>query len=93
MKKELITSTILFGLIFSGAMYFSPECSAKSVRLSRKGKKEIYFLDVAASSFDMKQYDLAIEYYNKALEINPRNSETYTKGEMQNTCLGIIKMQ
>lgn len=77
MKKQIYTLAILFGLLVNQVAFTCSSCYA--AKLTRKQKKENMLLDVAKASFDEKQYDTAIEYYTKALHLNPDNAETYSK--------------
>ena len=91
MKKKILTSAILLGLLIGETSCFTPVCFAKISLFSRREKKEAYYFDVATSSFDMKQYELAIEYYTKVIALNPQNSEAYTKRGNAKYMLGQYK--
>lgn len=90
MKKKIFITALAISILIGEAACFNPAVAAKT---TRKQKKEASYLEVAAASFESKQYDTAIEYYTKAIELNPRNAETYTKEEMLNTYQDISKMQ
>ena len=68
MKKKLLTSVLLISFLAGGTTCVS---EAFGAQLTRKQKKEVKLLDTASAVFDMKQYDLAIEYLDKAIEVNP----------------------
>ena len=76
MKKKVLTSVILFGLLVSNVTLFQPVYAA---RMTRKQKKEASYINTAQASFNSKQYDLAIEYYTKAIGLNPENADSYAK--------------
>lgn len=60
--------------------------------MTKLQKKENYLINVANSGMDSKQYDIAVEYYTKVLEINPQMLKLMPKEEMQNIFLANIKM-
>ena len=74
MKRKIFTILLLAGFL---AAYCTP--CVYGARLTRKQKKEAVLINVAQTSFDEKQYDTAIEYYTKALELNPENADVYAK--------------
>ena len=77
MKNKILTAAILMGLLAGQTSYFLP--SAYAARLTRTQKKEQVFTNAAWTSFQEKHYDVAIEYYTKAIEVNPDNAESYAK--------------
>ena len=90
MKKKILTSVLLIGLMASGISILAP-ASYAAQKLTRKQKKENQYLETALSAFEMKQYDTAIEYYTKAIELNPTNSESYAKRANAKYLLGNYK--
>ena len=88
MKKTFLTA-IIFGLLISQAACSSN--SAFAAKLTRKQKKEATLISAAQASFDEKQYDVAIEYYTKAIEVNPQNADSYTKRGNAKCWLGHYK--
>ena len=68
MKKSILTTILILGI---AAGEFSCIAQAKMTKLQ---KKENYLINVANSGMDSKQYDIAVEYYTKVLEINPQNA-------------------
>ena len=90
MKKKILTSLLLIGLMASGISILAP-ASYAAQKLTRKQKKENQYLETALSAFEMKQYDTAIEYYTKAIELNPTNSESYAKRANAKYLLGNYK--
>ena len=76
MRKKFLISVLLFSLF---VLQLSCCANSSGVKLTRKQKKEFNILEVAKTNFDIKQYDVAIEYYTKAISVNPENAETYYK--------------
>ena len=89
MKSKVFTSIIVLSLMVSFTSCFCSPCYA--ARLTRKQKKERALLDVAKTSFEDKQYDTAIEYYTKAIRVNPDNADTYAKRGNAEYLLGKYK--
>ena len=75
MIKKIFTTAIIVGIF--GISYVPEVCAAEN--LTRKQKKEISLIEEAKVNFDSKQYDLAIEFYTKAIMVNPENPESYAK--------------
>ena len=85
MKKSILTTILILGI---AAGEFSCIAQAKMTKLQ---KKENYLINVANSGMDSKQYDIAVEYYTKVLEINPQNAEAYAKRGNAKYLLGKYK--
>lgn len=77
MKNKIFTAVILMGLLAGHMSYFLP--AAYAAKLTRNQKKEAILTNAAWASFQEKHYDIAIEYYTKAILLNSNNAELYAK--------------
>ena len=75
MIRKIFTTAIIMGVLAGISV---PETYAVE-KLTRKQKKEIALMDKAKSNFENQQYDLAIEFYTRAIEVNAENPESYAK--------------
>ena len=73
MKKKIFTAAILMSFLTAQAL--PAYCAGK---MTRKQKKEMVLINAAATSFKDKQYEISIEFYTKAIQLNNENPYSYT---------------